>query len=94
MSIDRCSRCGDLVDTDADCEAYVEVTADVKGNPDYICLCPSCREQWELEHPEPPYPADLDARIAAQIAADPRYGCEKCDWDVDGCSPCPEHADS
>lgn len=25
MSIDRCQRCGDLVDTDSEPEAYVEV---------------------------------------------------------------------
>ncbi len=92
MSIDRCSRCGDLVDTDAEPEAYVQI-ANMRNREEYICLCRGCREQWELEHQEPPYPSDLDARIAAQIAADPRYGCEKCDWDVDGCAPCPEHAD-
>ncbi len=49
MSIDRCSRCGDLVDTDADCEAYV-LAGVYNGKPDYICLCRTHREQWEEEH--------------------------------------------
>jgi len=49
MSVDRCSRCSNLVDTDNEPEAYVEVAMDVRGNPDYICLCRGCRERHEEE---------------------------------------------
>lgn len=48
MSVDRCSRCGDLVDTDAEPEAYVQV-ADMRKNEEYICLCRRHREQYEDE---------------------------------------------
>lgn len=89
MSIDRCQRCGDLVDTDEEPEAYVQI-GNMRNQEEYVCLCRRHREQREEER-EPP--ANLDAMIAAAEAADPRRGCDKCDWDVDGCSPCPEHAD-
>lgn len=89
MSIDRCQRCGDLVDTDDEPEAYVQI-ADMRKREEWICLCARHREEREDERQEP---AGLDAFIAQCIAADPRYSCNKCDWDVDGCSPCPTHAD-
>lgn len=41
MSVDRCARCGDLVDTDEEPEAYVEV------GPGTLCLCREHREQLE-----------------------------------------------
>ena len=89
MSIDRCSRCGDLVDTDDEPESYVQI-ADMRKREEWICLCRHHREQYEDERSEP---ADLDTLIAGVIASDPRYGCKSCDWDVDGCSPCPAHTD-
>jgi hypothetical protein len=87
MSIDRCSSCGDLVDTDDEPEAYVEVEGGA-----YLCLCRRHREEREeQEEANRPPPKDLDARIDAEIAGDPRYSCAKCDWDEGGCSPCEEH---
>ena len=91
MSIDRCSRCGGLVDTDNEPEAYVQI-ADMRKREEWICLCRRHREQWEEEH-DAPEPPDLDSKIAAFIAANPQYSCSKCDWDVDGCTPCEAHAD-
>lgn len=44
MSIDRCSRCGDLVDTDEEPEAYVEVKPD-----EFVCYCRRHREEFEEE---------------------------------------------
>ncbi len=88
MSIDRCSRCDDLVDTDAEPEAYVQI-ANMRNREEYICLCRGCRERYEDERDED----CRQDRIADYIAADPRYGCKNCDWDVDGCAPCHEHAD-
>jgi hypothetical protein len=49
MSIDRCSRCGDFVDTDAEPESYVQV-ADMRKREEWICLCRRHREQYEDEH--------------------------------------------
>lgn len=89
MSVDRCSKCGDLVDTDNEPEAYVQI-GDMRRTEEWICLCRHHREEREHYRQEPP---GLDAFIAEQLASDPRYGCDKCDWDVDGCSPCPEHED-
>lgn len=92
MSIDRCSRCGDLVDTDNEPEAYVQI-ADMRHSEEWICLCHRHREEHEeAETVQPPMPANIDAVIAAEIASDPRYSCKNCDWDVDGCLPCEEHA--
>ncbi len=48
MSIDRCSRCGDLVDTDDEPEAYVQI-ADMRKREEWICLCARHREQYEDE---------------------------------------------
>jgi len=89
MSIDRCVRCGDLVDTDAEPESYVQI-GDMKRSEEWVCMCQHHREEYEERFQEP---GDLDERIAAEIAADPRYNCKKCDWDVDGCTPCEEHSD-
>lgn len=52
MSIDRCSRCGDLVDTDDEPEAYIQI-ADMRKREEWICLCARHREQYEEEHSEP-----------------------------------------
>lgn len=49
MSIDRCSRCGDLVDTDDEPESYVQI-ADMRKREEWICLCRRHREQYEEEH--------------------------------------------
>lgn len=93
MSVDRCSKCGALVDTDDEPEAYVEV-GNMRSQTSTICLCQTCRERYEdAQENKRTEPPDLDERIAAEIAADPRYNCENCDWDVDGCSPCPEHSE-
>ena len=41
MSIDRCNRCWECIDTDFDSECYIETKYDTK------CLCASCREKEE-----------------------------------------------
>jgi hypothetical protein len=87
MSMIRCDLCENLIDSDDDPECFVE------GNPSG-CFCKSCRDQAEeAERKSRPMPANIDALIAEHIASDPTYSCDKCDWDVDGCTPCPEHAD-
>ena len=89
MSMMRCDLCDNLIDTDTDVECFVE------GNPSG-CFCKGCRNQAEEEAERGrsrPMPANIDSMIADAIAADPRYSCDKCDWDVDGCSPCEEHVD-
>ncbi len=49
MSIDRCSRCDRLIDTDYDLECYVpDPRHSLVGHPD-ICVCESCREREENE---------------------------------------------
>jgi hypothetical protein len=50
MSIDRCSRCGDLVDTDDEPEAYVQI-ADMRKREEWICLCRQHREEYEENEP-------------------------------------------
>lgn len=52
MSIDRCSRCGDLVDTDDEPEAYVQI-GNMRNREEYICLCRHHREQYEDERGGP-----------------------------------------
>lgn len=91
MSAMCCEFCRRLVDTDFDPDSlYVR-------DHDGECVCRSCRNDRDLrtefdgDNRQPP--ANLDAMIAAEIAADPRHGCPDCDWDVDGCSPCEAHAD-
>lgn len=88
MSMIRCDLCESLIDSDDDPECFVE------GNPSG-CFCKSCRDQaeQETERKPKPMPANIDSMIAEAIAADPRYGCKECDWDVDGCNPCAKHAD-
>ncbi len=49
MSIDRCSHCGDLVDTDNEPEAYVQI-ADMRKREEWICLCRTHRELYEELH--------------------------------------------
>ena len=44
MSIDRCSKCGALVDTDFDTEFYGE---DGDGFGNYESLCENCREELD-----------------------------------------------
>ena len=46
MSIDTCSKCGDLVDTDFDMEFY---GPDGEGFGKYTGLCENCREALESE---------------------------------------------
>lgn len=48
MSVDRCSRCSDLVDTDDEPEAYVEI-GNMRAQTQTICLCRTCRERHEDE---------------------------------------------
>lgn len=86
MSCMRCDRCSGIVDTDFDLESLY-----VTG---FDCLCEGCRDQDERYEAPRREPAGLDAFIAECIAADPRYSCKKCDWDVDGCSPCEAHAEA
>lgn len=90
MSMIRCDLCENLIDSDDDPACFVE------GNPSG-CFCESCRAEAEAEAEakpaQRPMPANIDAMIAEHIASDPRYSCDKCDWDVDGCSPCEQHED-
>lgn len=61
MSIDRCSRCDNLIDTDDDPDCYVEKpTYTSVANPaapafkervEYVCICGPCREKLEEEIP-------------------------------------------
>ena len=45
MSMDRCSRCGDPVDTDFDDDCYQpDPRHSLKGYSD-ICICERCRER-------------------------------------------------
>lgn len=89
MSCMRCDKCSGIVDTDFDPDSLY-----VNGRD---CLCKWCRnsdnEPSEFEGGQRPMPANIDAMIAEHVAADPRYGCKECDWDVDGCRPCEQHAD-
>ena len=39
MSMDRCSDCGSAIDTDYDCECYLEHYADK-------CVCETCRDKY------------------------------------------------
>ena len=48
MSWDRCAKCGDLVNTDNEPEAYVEV-GNMRRMHDTICLCQRHREEHEEE---------------------------------------------
>jgi hypothetical protein len=52
MSVDRCSRCSELVDTDNEPEAYVQI-ADMRKREEWVCLCRDCRDQREDERSEP-----------------------------------------
>lgn len=71
MSIDRCSRCGDLVDTDAEPEAYVDV-GNMRGLEAWICLCRRHREEYEDGPPEREFSPEQQAIIdAAEAGADP-----------------------
>lgn len=89
MSAMLCDQCTGLVDTDRDPDSLY-----VQGRE---CLCKGCRndgdEPSEFEEPRRAMPENIDSLIAECLAADPRYSCDKCDWDVDGCSPCAEHKD-
>lgn len=49
MSIDRCYYCGDLVDTDDEPEAYVQVS-NMRHTEEWRCMCRRHREKWEDEH--------------------------------------------
>jgi hypothetical protein len=48
VSIDRCSRCGDFVDTDNEPEAYVEI-GNMRAQTETVCLCRHHREEHEEE---------------------------------------------
>lgn len=71
MSIDRCSRCSELVDTDDEPEAYVQI-ADMHKREEYICLCASCREKYEDERDSEPrrMPTDWTPTPAQQAIID------------------------
>lgn len=48
MSIDICADCERLVDTDDDCEAYIEIVAyGDDGATETICCCEWCRDRRE-----------------------------------------------
>jgi hypothetical protein len=59
MSIDRCQRCGDLVDTDDEPEAYIQI-ADMRKHEEWICLCRRHREEYEDERAEPSMPLNWE----------------------------------
>lgn len=72
MSVDRCSRCGDLVDTDDEPEAYVQV-GNMRQEEKYICLCRRHREQYEDEREGPAerkMPADWKPTAEQQAIMD------------------------
>ena len=46
MSIDTCYKCGAFVDTDNDCDCYVEST--YKGQEIIRCICEKCRESLTI----------------------------------------------
>ena len=73
MSIDRCAKCGDLVDTDANPDAYVEI-GNMRAQTEFICYCPECRaiyeDQIERQRTEPPGLDDFIARMEAQRATE------------------------
>jgi hypothetical protein len=48
MSVDRCYRCSNLVDTDNEPEAYVELN-NRPPNDATVCLCRNCRDWYEGE---------------------------------------------
>ena len=43
MSMDRCIKCNASIDTDVDCECYLE-----DGDGQMICLCAKCRDSDEI----------------------------------------------
>ena len=52
MSIDRCYRCDNIVDTDFDLDCYVpDPRMSLKPHPD-ICICERCREREQNEQEE------------------------------------------
>ena len=63
MSLDRCSKCGDFVDTDEHPEAYIYKASTLsrpKHMRDHECVCSSCQnnmienmteEDWERLQP-------------------------------------------
>lgn len=46
MSVDRCANCSDLVYTDNEPEAYVEI-GNMRSQTEIVCLCRVCRERFE-----------------------------------------------
>lgn len=71
MSVDRCSRCSDLVDTDDEPEAYVEV-GNMRTQTQTVCMCRNCRERHEeeLERRDGPHWLDREFSPAQQAIID------------------------
>lgn len=65
MSMDICKDCDRLVDTDDDCDCYVEVGS-MRRQTETICLCEPCRwrreEQAERDTNEPDPDAQREAK--------------------------------
>ncbi len=78
MSMDICKDCDRLVDTDDDCDCYVEV-GNMRNQTQFICLCEPCRwrreEQAERDAREP----DPDAQREAK--RDNADWDRQCGWD-------------
>ena len=48
MSMDVCKRCARYIDTDDDCDCYIDIS-----KTETICLCEPCRERFYQEGSEP-----------------------------------------
>lgn len=59
MSMDMCVDCDRLVDTDDDCDCYIEV-GNMRKQTKTICVCEPCRERRQMaaenEQTEPKEP--------------------------------------
>lgn len=62
MSIDVCSKCDAYVDTDFDCDCYVEV-GNMRKQTETKCICERCREEIADEEERQ---ADLAGRCEQQ----------------------------
>ena len=65
MSIDTCAHCDRYIDTDSDCECYIEV-GNMRRMNATICLCEPCREKYFAEQDELHAAADYAADQAAR----------------------------
>jgi hypothetical protein len=69
MSIDRCSKCSALVDTDDEPESYIQI-ANMRSREEWICLCRGCRERYEDEREPRQMPHGWEPTPAQQAIID------------------------